>query len=121
MKITILCAMLFLTGCAGSSPQRIESVQTAAERGDGDIESGIYNNEQNENLAVTVKTLQAEIFEQNQKVMRLEQEIQSEKLKNQALTHEQNVLRARAQVRERRNPASIKGWTPSGDPVLEQK
>lgn len=120
MRFVIFCTMFFLAGCAGSSQQRVESVQIAAERGDGDIESGVYNNDQNENLAVTVKTLQAEIFEQNQKIMRLEQEIQSEKLKNQALTHEQNVLRARAQVREKRSPASIKGWTPNGDPMLER-
>ena len=122
MRNIIVKALIFsaltLVGCATS--RSIETVQSAADKNGGDLpESKTYLNDQGEELSVSIKTLQSQIFEQNQEMFRLQQQIQEEKIKNANLVQESTVLKARAGVKARRDTATVRGWKPNGDPVIE--
>ena len=111
----LLCPFFANSSDARRSSQAVEALEDAADEGDGDIESGVYNNRENENLLIVSQSLRSRIEELREQNRKLGEDIHAEKLRMKSLQQEGGVLEARSRNRaetKRANAEARSGLKP---------
>lgn len=115
--ILILCvAMTLLSACA-SGPRRVPTFEEAVKESPN-LESGIYNRTNGENVQVTVTSLKARIEELEKQLTDAHKEAEYYKRTNEELKYENIALRARGNVQL---SEKIESRQPASAPVVEKK
>ena len=107
IKLIALTGVLLTTACA-SNPQRIPSVQEAT-AGGTDLESGIYNRKNGENVSVEVTSLREKVSNLEQQLADSKRESNYYKDQNQQLQTENQLLRVKGNYKLEKNRESATG------------
>jgi len=118
MKNIILTLLaVSLVGCA--SAPRVQTFEEAI-RDNPNLESGIYNRTNGENVAVTVTSMKARIAELEKQVLDAHKEAEYYKKTNEELKYENIGLRARGNYQLTEQKPAIKGFDEKNNPIVEQ-
>ena len=117
-KLLILLAVVNLTACAHE--QRVLTMREAVSD-NPNLESGIYNRTNGENVQVTVTSLKAANEEMQKKLSDAQREVDYLKRTNEELKYENMALRVRGNVALTKEVVEVKGFDAKSNPVLEKK
>ena len=117
MKKLILLLALTMVGCA--SAPRVQTFEEAI-KDNPNLESGIYNRTNGENVAVTVTSMKARIAELEKQVLDAHKEAEYYKKTNEELKYENIALRARGNYEMTEQRPVIKGFNEKNNPIVEQ-
>lgn len=118
-KLLVLTGILLASGCA-SSPQRIPSVQEAT-AGGADLETGIYNRRNGENVSVEVTSLREKVAKLEQQLSDSQRETNYYKNQSEQLQTENNLLRVRGNYKLEKTVNHLQGFDQNGKPQIQQQ
>lgn len=116
-KIILILALAGLAGCA--SEQRIPTFAEAVKE-NPNLESGIYNRTNGENVQVTVTSLKARITELEKQLLDAQKETEYVKAENEQLKYENIGLRARGNYQLTEQKPVITGFDNQNNPIVVQ-
>ena len=108
-----------LSGCAGTPYNKVHTFKEAVDERP-DLESGIYNRENGENVEVSVKSLKAEIADLEKQLHDSQKETRYYKGQNDELEHENMLLRAKGNYTMEREQPEITGWDRQSNPIVRK-
>ena len=111
---------LFLVSCSTDSRQKIKTVGEASRSG-ADIESGIYNRSNGENVQIIVQSLKSKIEELEKQKSDALRDLDYYKRTNEELKNENMLLRVRGNYKLEKESAKVKGFDKNGDPIVEKE
>ena len=118
-KVMFTLALLALApGCAHE--QKVLTFKEAMSDSPN-LESGVYNRTNGENVQVTVTSLKAANEELQKKVADLQHELDYYKRTNDEMKFENMALRVRGNVALTKEVVDVKGFDHNHDPILEKK
>jgi uncharacterized protein YcfL len=116
-KLIMILAALSLVGCA--TAKRVPTFEEAV-KDNPNLESGIYNRTNGENVAVTVTSMKARIAELEKQALDAQKEAEYYKKTNEELKYENIGLRARGNYQMTEQKPVIKGFDEKSNPIVEQ-
>ena len=108
-----------LSGCAGTPYNKVHTFKEAVDERP-DLESGIYNRENGENVEVSVKSLKAEIADLEKQLHDSQKETRYYKGQNDELEHENMLLRAKGNYTMEHEKPEITGWDRQSNPIVRK-
>lgn len=117
-NILIMVIALMAVGCA--SAPRIQTFKEAISD-NPNLESGIYNRTNGENVQVTVQSLKARIEELEKEKSDARKEADYYKRTNDELKHENMLLRVRGNYTMEREQPVLKGFDNRANPIVEKQ
>jgi hypothetical protein len=116
-KLLIVLALSTLFGCAHE--RRIPTFKEAIDD-NPNLESGIYNRTNGENVQVTVQSLKARIEELEKQLYDAHHETDYYKRQNDELQHENMTLRVRGNYQMERQSVNMQGFDNRNNPIYEK-
>lgn len=120
MKNYIILAILAATLAGCATERRIPTFEEAVKE-NPNLESGIYNRTNGENVQVTVTSLKARITELEKQLLDAQKESEYYKAQNEQMKYENIALRARGNYEMTEQKPVIKGFDQKNDPIVEQE
>lgn len=120
MKKYILIALMAASFVGCATERRIPTFEEAV-RENPNLESGIYNRTNGENVQVTVTSLKARITELEKQLLDAQKDAEYQKAQNEQLKYENIALRARGNYQLTETKPVIKGFDSNSNPVVEQQ
>lgn len=114
-KILIVMALPLCFGCA--TERRVPTFKEAVAE-NPNLESGIYNRTNGENVQVTVQSLKAKIEELEKQLYDAHHETDYYKRQNDELQHENSILRVKGNYELERQSVNVEGFDASHNPIV---
>jgi len=115
----LLCMVLSLLSACASGPRRVPTFEEAVKE-TPNLESGIYNRTNGENVQVTVTSLKARIEELEKQLTDARKEGEFYKRTNEELKYENIGLRARGNYQLTEERPVVKGFDEKHNAIVEK-
>lgn len=111
---------LLLPACASQKSNRIPTFKEAVDN-NPDLESGVYNKSNGENVDVQVMSMRAKIEEAEHKAYEAQREADYAKHSAEQVQYENLLLRARGNYKLEKQVNELQGFDRGGNPIIKQQ
>jgi hypothetical protein len=115
-----ILGLVFLSSCASAPSNRIPTFKEAVDQ-NPDLESGIYNKRNGENVAVEVTSLRAKLEEEQKKSYDAQREADYQKRTADQVQYENLLLRVKGNYKLEKQVNELQGFDGNKNPIVKQQ